>query len=140
MHTSETELIALPLALAECAKQLRFSAGEGAGSRSSNDGAAVVQCVALDQMAPHFPATLLKMDIEGSELDALNGARTLIARSGCSMAISAYHEPDHLWRVPLLMHELAPELPLFLRAHAFNGFDTVAYALPAAARELLRRR
>lgn len=127
-----------PLGLSDRTKSLRFHAGNGTASRASEDGDTIIQCVALDETAPHFPATLLKMDIEGAELDALRGAEKLIARSGCAMAISAYHTPDHLWKVPLLMHRQAPHHPLFLRAHAYGGFETVAYALPPEVASHLR--
>ena len=41
-------------------------------------------------------------------------------------------------KVPLLMHRQAPHHPLFLRAHAYGGFETVAYALPPEVASHLR--
>lgn len=137
-RTSARDMMCWPLGLSDRTKLLRFHAGNGTASRTGHDGDAIIQCVSLDETAPDFPATLLKMDIEGAELDALRGAEGLIARTGCAMAISAYHTPDHLWKVPLLMHRLAPQHPMVLRAHAYGGFETVAYALPPEAADHLR--
>jgi FkbM family methyltransferase len=118
-----------PLGLSDRAKTLRFRLDGAASSRLSEEGEAVVQCVGLDQAAPGFGPTLVKMDIEGAELDALDGARESIARHRPALAVSAYHLPEHLWLVPLKLRELAPGRPLCLRAHGHNGFDTVAYVL-----------
>lgn len=137
-RTSARDMMCWPLGLSDRTKLLRFHAGNGTASRTGHDGDAIIQCVSLDETAPDFPATLLKMDIEGAELDALRGAEGLIARTGCAMAISAYHTPNHLWKVPLLMHRLAPQHPMVLRAHAYGGFETVAYALPPEAADHLR--
>jgi hypothetical protein len=91
--------------------------------------------VALDDVLAGWRPTLIKMDIEGSELAALYGARHLIAESRPSLAISVYHKPDHLWRIPLLLASW-PELGgyrYYLRSHGFNGFDAVLYASPSAS-------
>jgi len=42
----------------------------------------------------------IKMDIEGAEVKALNGARETIAKFHPRMALSVYHEPDHPVEVP----------------------------------------
>jgi FkbM family methyltransferase len=42
----------------------------------------------------------IKMDIEGAEVRALNGARETMARHHPRLAISVYHEPDHPVEVP----------------------------------------
>lgn len=127
------EAVCLPLGVSDTAKTLRFRFDGAASSRQSEGGEAVVQCVGLDQAIPFFSPTLIKMDIEGAELDALRGAKNLIERSQTALAVSAYHTPDHLWNVLLSLHELAPRHSLHLRAHAHNGFDTVAYAIPPVA-------
>jgi FkbM family methyltransferase len=42
----------------------------------------------------------IKMDIEGAEVKALNGARQTIAKYHPRMALSVYHEPEHPVEVP----------------------------------------
>ena len=41
----------------------------------------VIQVTALDECLPDEPVTFIKMDIEGSELKALEGARKTIERN-----------------------------------------------------------
>src|SRR5262249_10659500 len=46
--------------------------------------------------ATNREATFIKLEIEGAELQALNGARESIARNRPKMAISIYHKPEDL--------------------------------------------
>jgi len=50
----------------------------------------------------------IKMDIEGAELKALEGARQTIARFRPKLSISAYHAPDHPRRIPELVRAAYP--------------------------------
>ena len=114
--------------------QLRFFSGRGEASGIAKSGGTIIQCVALDDALPNFAPTLIKMDIEGAEMEALFGTRKLIRMYQPILAISAYHTPAHLWEIPLWVAQFAAENGLhynyFLRAHAFNCFDTVFYAIP----------
>ena len=58
--------------------------------------------------------TLIKMDIEGAEINALRGASDLIRYEQPKLQISVYHEWDDLWRVPQLIHDLNPNYEFFL--------------------------
>lgn len=114
--------------------QLTFNTGKGEGSSVSQTGKTTVQCVALDECIPTFRPTLIKMDIEGAEMDALAGACQLIKEYHPALAISAYHTPAHLWEIPLWINQLATENNLHYtyhyRAHAHNCFETIFYAIP----------
>lgn len=72
---------------------------------------------------------LITMDIEGAELNALEGARGIIKEYKPMLAISIYHETEHLWEVPLLIHEINPDYNLHIRHHRWNIADTVCYAI-----------
>jgi FkbM family methyltransferase len=86
--------------------------------------------VGLDDFFAGRPApTLIKMDIEGAESDALAGAAQLLGRHAPALAVSAYHRPADLWQVPLLIHRLNPGYRLFLRHYSRELDDTVCYAL-----------
>jgi FkbM family methyltransferase len=89
-----------------------------------------VQCYPLDDISIAQPATLIKMDIEGDEYDALLGAHNMIARDKPLLAICVYHTQEDIWRIPLLIHSMLPEHSLFLRAYEGDGFQTVVYAVP----------
>lgn len=71
------------------------------------------------------------MDIEGSELDALAGARNIIRKGMPILTICLYHRYDDLWRIPLFINSLAGEYRLFLRPHEIEGWQLVCYAIPS---------
>ena len=88
------------------------------------------QALGLDEAFPAFAPNLLKMDIEGAEPDALEGAAELIRRFQPGLAIAVYHQYRHLWEIPLLLQRWLPRHRYFLRAHAHNSFEVVLYAQP----------
>jgi len=69
------------------------------------------------------------MDIEGAELDALHGAEESIRAFTPKLAICTYHQPSHLWEIPLYMKELVPGYKIFLRHHTEQEYETVCYAV-----------
>ena len=75
------------------------------------------------------PPDFIKMDIEGAEFDALQGATALLRR-GPDLAICLYHVQDHLWSIPLLVRSLMPEHRLFLRYHGTDAWELALYATP----------
>ena len=85
---------------------------------------------ALDELLAEETPTYIKMDIEGFELDALAGAGECIRRCRPKLALCVYHRPDHLWRIPLAMHELLPCSRMTMRSYQLDGWDTVCYCVP----------
>lgn len=61
------------------------------------------------------PITMLKMDIEGSELQALIGAEKTIKKYSPKLYICAYHRNEDLFALPLKMLEINPEYKLYFR-------------------------
>ena len=86
----------------------------------------------LDDLLGDGAPTLLKLDIEGAEPDALLGARETIRRHGPVLAICVYHRQDHLWSIPLMLREWRDDYAFFLRPHNEDGWDVVCYAVPRA--------
>jgi FkbM family methyltransferase len=122
----------LPWAAASASGTARFSTTGTAASALGGEGGCVVECRRLDDvLGSGPPPTFVKMDIEGAELDALEGGRAVLASSRPLLAVSAYHAQDHLWRLPLAVHELVPGHRLALRPHNEEGWDLVLYAVPA---------
>jgi len=104
--------------------------GDGNEASSVGKGDMVVNCVTLDEALSATKPTYIKMDIEGGELDALNGARGIIQQHSPVLAICTYHLQDHLWKIPLLIHSINPNYSFFLRPHLLEGWDLVCYAIP----------
>ena len=128
-------LEAYPLASGAREERLFFSADGDDASRvlTSGTGDVVeVEAIALDNFLGEPAPTYLKMDIEGSELDALAGASRIIRNEAPLLAICAYHKQDDLWKIPLLIQSLNPEYRFFLRPHKLEVWDLVCYAVPQA--------
>ncbi len=120
-----------PCGVYSAATQLAFEDGNGTASGIAASGRSVIQGVSLDEAVPTFRPNLIKIDIEGAEYDALQGARRLIQSDCPGLAVALYHRPDDLWRVPLLIREYAPSAyRYFLRSHARNDFELMLYAVP----------
>lgn len=109
---------------------LNFSVLGSAGSSVADDGVFTVKCVTLDEELRDRPPTFLKMDIEGYELEALAGARSVIALHAPILAITTYHKIEHLWQIPLLVKSFRPDYRLYLRRYAEDCWETVCYAVP----------
>ena len=74
------------------------------------------------------PVTCLKMDIEGGELEALQGAAYTIKKDRPKLAICAYHRADDLLTLPAVIKELVHEYKLHFRLHLALTIDAVLYA------------
>ena len=61
----------------------------------------------------------------------------MVSRCRPALAVSAYHEQDHLWRVPLMLKQICEGYEFFLRPHGAEGWDLACYALPS---ERVKRR
>lgn len=121
-----------------CAKGVSNKNGEmylddtvaGQGARISDTGKTRVEVVTLDEDVQE-PVTLIKMDIEGAEKEALEGARKHIINERPRLLISTYHCPEDLFRIPEIIDEMRDDYKYYLR---FNGrgiwpYDHVLFAL-----------
>jgi hypothetical protein len=111
---------------------VRFDAGAGEASRVSIAGGGLdVSLRALDSALAGEMPTEIKLDAEGAEPEALEGARATIARARPRLAICVYHRADHLWSIASWITALGAGYALHLRPHAHAGFDAVAYGIPS---------
>ena len=110
-----------------CTLQFAMS---GAATSKIEDAGVDVACIPLDELFADIPITLIKMDIEGAEYDALRGGSKVIRRDSPILAICVYHAQADIWRIPLLIRSLNPSYQLFLRAYDGDGFQSVVYAVP----------
>ena len=73
------------------------------------------------------------MDIEGSEFDALLGARQIIKDFSPILAISIYHKPEDLVDIPLWILNENPSYKLFVRKYYSSYtsmYELILYAVP----------
>jgi FkbM family methyltransferase len=103
-----------------------------ATSASPSAGTIAVRAETLDSLVDGSWPTFIKLDIEGFEVEALQGARETIQRHAPVVAVCVYHRQDHLWRIPLLLSNWRDDYAFFLRPHNEEGWDLVCYAVPRA--------
>lgn len=101
----------------------------GASSIGNNTGYEIeVDCVdnCIDE---NVCVTHIKMDIEGAELKALQGAKRTIQRHKPKLAICVYHKNEDLLNISNYILSIVPEYRLYLRHHNISGTETVLYAI-----------
>lgn len=74
------------------------------------------------------PITFIKMDIEGSELEALKGASKTIKKYKPKLAICVYHRANDLIEIPRYIRSLHKDYKIFIRNHQMVPEDTILYA------------
>jgi len=89
----------------------------------------LMQADSLDSILDNKPVTFIKMDIEGSEKEAIQGASNIIKTQRPKLAICIYHYMSDLWEIPLLLHEIVPEYKFYIRHHSYGFYETVLYAV-----------
>lgn len=127
-ETIAENIVAFPCGVYNTEAQLSFSSDKLLCSSIFDEGNAVIQCVALDDVIPNFKPTFISMDIEGAEMEALEGAVQLIRENKPDLAISVYHFPDHIWRIPLYLNRLGLGYKFYLRNYTGFTYETVLYA------------
>lgn len=84
---------------------LPFAAGAGRGSALSQWGRET-PAVSLDELAGRQSITLIKLDVEGSEREALLGAARTLRRHRPRLLLAAYHRSHDLFTLPPLVEQL----------------------------------
>lgn len=80
---------------------LRFNTSGGGASAIDDFGEDVIRVKKIDDVVGDEGCTFIKMDIEGSELKALEGAKETIKKFHPRLAISIYHRPEDIFEIPL---------------------------------------
>lgn len=101
-------------------------------NRLKQTGKQKVEVVTLDEDITE-KITFIKMDIEGCELDAIEGARRHIREERPKLAVCTYHNNHHIWEIPRKLKEYRPDYKLYMRyngeLYAFQISEFVTFAL-----------
>jgi FkbM family methyltransferase len=109
---------------------LRFKDDASRGAIFAADGTIEMPVTTLDTAIGGGRVSYIKMNIEGAEIDALYGGEKLIRRERPKLALSLYHRPSDLWRIPDVVQQFDPDYKLYFRQHDGGIIETVLYALP----------
>ena len=97
-------------------QNLKLYALDGPGSFIAQDiGKTIVQAITIDELLHASKATFIKMNIEGSEKQALEGAKNTIECYKPNLAIAGYHRPEDLWSSPIMIKDFRRDYIIKLR-------------------------
>lgn len=110
---------------------LKNSLVNSSANQVDNNGEIEIETVSLDNDILE-KIDMIKMDIEGSEYNALIGAKNHIINDNPILLISVYHNNEDLWKLPKLIYEYNNNYNFYLRYYGNNIFPTeiVLFATP----------
>ncbi|MBO4450119.1 MAG: FkbM family methyltransferase [Clostridiales bacterium] len=103
----------------------------GRGTRASAaDTGREIDKVTVDSLEDSRSAGLIKFDVEGSEIDAVEGARNTILNNKPQMKIACYHKSEDLFTIPEKVLGIRSDYRIFMRhTPCIPGWDVDYYFL-----------
>jgi FkbM family methyltransferase len=100
---------------------------------SQNRDSIEIQAISIDEFVIENDIKkidYIKLDIEGAEIEAINGAIKTIQKDRPQLAISIYHKKEHLYEIPLLINSICKDYNYRLGRYSGNIAETILYAIP----------
>lgn len=105
---------------------LYFDNTLGSASKISRIGNDSIETISLDELKiPEI--SFMKLDIEGAECKALEGAKETIIQNKPVLAICVYHNQNDFLDVPEFVLKLNSMYKIYLRHYTTGVFETVMY-------------
>lgn len=118
-HVSEMENVSIfQKAVSSDNSTASFNSAAGRQSSLSSDGEKV-ETVTVDTLCENKAVTYIKMDVEGSEIDALIGAGKTLSEKKPKLNIALYHKFSDLFEIPLLIKSINPDYEFHIRRHPY---------------------
>lgn len=109
--------------------ELPFAAKAGRQSAITADSENFVTARSVDSILEKKPASIIKMDVEGFEREAIWGSAYTIAHYSPKMMVSLYHRNEDIFELPLLIKSLNPDYKLYIRHQLYiPAWETNLYA------------
>ena len=75
-------------------------------------------------------ATFIKYDVEGSEKQAIDGAKKTITAHRPKLSVALYHRNEDMFAIPLQIAELNRKYKFYMRHHPYiPDWDTNLYCI-----------
>ena len=122
-------LLKLNLGAWDKEETLYFAKKSGRNSRLE-DGGVPVNFNSVDNIVTE-EVTFIKMDIEGAELKALDGAKNTVAKYKPKLYVCAYHRNEDMFALPFKIKELYDGYKIYFRQHPYiPAWESNFYAIP----------
>ena len=113
-----------------CTAELSFRETGGQGSAiEEGAGMTYISTTSIDDTAGKDEVTFIKLDVEGAELKALQGAEKTIRRCRPRLAVSVYHKLEDMIEIPDYILSLHNDYRLYLRHYQMSSCETILYAV-----------
>ena len=109
-------------------KSTMYLSQQNSQSSLSTCGTVSVGLDSLDNLGIEH-VTLIKVDVEGHEEEVLMGAQRTIKRWKPGLAISSYHSPSQLFKIPQLALAYNSQYKLFFRHYTESLYESVFYMI-----------
>jgi FkbM family methyltransferase len=117
------------LGLSDTEGKVMFNPDGGSASCISSSGSCQIDVTTLDRYVDK-KVTFIKMDLEGWEIKALQGAKQHIVKDFPKLAIAVYHNASDFWRIFEYVIGLRKDYKVFLRHYTEGWSETVMYFVP----------
>lgn len=108
---------------------LEFNNKAGRNSAIAENGTKT-KVVSVDSVLCGMSATYVKADVEGADLETLQGMKSTLKNFKPKLNFGAYHRFEDIFRLPLYIAELNPSYKIYLRHHPYiPAWDTNIYAV-----------
>jgi FkbM family methyltransferase len=125
----------LPVALWSCRSKMNFHMNHIDSHCSKlvcDNSGEEIETISIDEFARENNLTvdLIKLDIEGAEMDVLRGAEKTIVENKPHLTISIYHYPCHMFEIPLWLRERLPRHRFKIGHYSKGITETILYCIP----------
>lgn len=109
---------------------LHFAGKGGRNAKIDTSGTREVHANSVDNVLGGSKAGIIKFDVEGAELLALEGCKKTIMTHKPRLMVSAYHKNEDLFALPLYIKSLNQGYKIYLRHHPYiPSWETNFYAV-----------
>lgn len=120
-HNSLNNFLPLNLAAWNKEEQISFAGTSGRQASIFGSKKKLINADTIDNIAQKnnvYPS-YIKMDVEGAEMQALEGGAECLKKCKPKLLLAGYHFDADLFRIPLFLHKINPDYQIFLRKHPY---------------------
>ena len=109
--------------------RLNTKAGFDQGFYLDEHGEEAIQLTSLNtfSITNNIDFSLIKMDVEGAEIEALKGASNILSTKHPRLQICVYHKSEDLWEIPLFLQQYYPKGNFYFGHHGQHLHESVLY-------------